>query len=278
MSGLNVVSATAVTSTSVQVVFSEPVLEISSTGLTDSLNISNYTISPSLIVTSVAVVDNETILLTTLAQHNVTYTLVVSNVRSLDTVDTVLPNSNQFQGIDDGKRSYKFYVSSSISPQVGSGRLTYGVFNWTDSNGNQHLVPKPSFDCDYCDASKVLAIITAGTISSDPPSAQILAFERVVNRLVEVTPAHVELVPQFRQTLEATWNRSGQFGITAAINGVLLGPWTAYYDVFPTDDQSLVDLTEYGTISLTTTAQARVAMTATLVGNRVASLASLSYA
>ena len=59
--------------------------------------------------------------------------------------------------------------------------------------------------CDYCGSSRVLAIIEAGDISSESGQAIQKVLDRVLIRLRdEPTPAHVELIPLFRQKQQAT--------------------------------------------------------------------------
>jgi len=91
--------------------------------------------------------------------------------------------------------NYTFEIAAASGPATGGGTLRY-VCSTADSS------------CDYCKASKILARITAGSIATESGVAVERVLERVLSRLEEATPTHVELVPVFAQTLQATVNIS----------------------------------------------------------------------
>jgi hypothetical protein len=63
----------------------------------------------------------------------------------------------------------------------------------------------PQLSCDYCGSNKVLAIVEATPALLAEPDVQVeRLFERVVARLDEVKPIHVELVAHFRATITAS--------------------------------------------------------------------------
>ena len=105
---------------------------------------------------------------------------------------------------------FQFYVNASTAPALGWSTLYYGTYEFVNALGQTVYVPGPSFDCSYCAGSTALCTITADTIVNDPLPAQALALPRLLNRLKETTPAHVTLVPEYIQTLEASWAISGQ--------------------------------------------------------------------
>lgn len=119
--------------------------------------------------------------------------------------------------------SYAFEVvaQASSSPASGQGWLEYSCT----------FVPT----CCYCQASDVLVIAEEGTIASETGVAVESAFERVLTRLDEIVPAHVDLIPRFRQSLEATLSISCTIDPDHEIYASLIAPLTAYYDVLSGD-------------------------------------------
>ncbi len=93
-----------------------------------------------------------------------------------------------------------------------------------------------SLSCGYCGASKVFAQIEAtAALLSETGSAVERILERVLLRLEDVTPAHVELIALFRQTVDASLT------LTATVSGEeidasLLAPLSAFYDEIPGDE------------------------------------------
>lgn len=87
---------------------------------------------------------------------------------------------------------YSFDVSTSIAISSPSP----GLFRYL-------CVSQPS--CDYCGSNKVLAIIEASDVLLSEGNVQVeRLFERVVARLDEVTPIHVEVIPHFRSSVSAS--------------------------------------------------------------------------
>jgi hypothetical protein len=84
--------------------------------------------------------------------------------------------------------------------------------------------------CDYCPASKVLLHIEYGAVRDDPNTALELVLNRMMHRIEQVTPAHVETVARFSSTVVATG-----LNITAEISAGqtrydFIAPLQAYFD------------------------------------------------
>ncbi len=106
--------------------------------------------------------------------------------------------------------SYGTYAIGHI--YFASSPLTH-VFQVFSSRVPVSDVATVEYDCDaqafcaYCKASKVLAIIEEGEISSESGLARERAFERVLQRLQdEIVPMHAQLVPIFRRNLQCGFN------------------------------------------------------------------------
>lgn len=91
--------------------------------------------------------------------------------------------------------------------------------------------------CDYCAASRVLLIIEDGDILLEQSIATRFErlLDRMLRRLVEVTPAHVLAVPRFRHQLEATWSWGATLEDASSSLLPLYAPLQAYYDDVPGD-------------------------------------------
>jgi len=93
--------------------------------------------------------------------------------------------------------------------------------------------------CDYCAASVVVAIISAGDVINETGVAVERVLERVIERLQTLAkPKHVRLVPILKQTLEASLNIRAEVNADALQN-LLLAPLTAYFDDIALDDIAL---------------------------------------
>jgi len=124
-----------------------------------------------------------------------------------------------------GGSNYTFEIISYPNelPATGSGTLQYQC----------HTV----FSCDYCPASVVVAIIEIGSVADETGIAIERVLERVIQRLHQMPkPAHVRLVPIFRQTLEATLSLTAEILTGRIVTPDLVAPITAYFDDIPADD------------------------------------------
>ena len=107
------------------------------------------------------------------------------------------------------------------------------------------------FSCDYCAASKVLLTIEPTTVLND--SQNSLALELILNRMIgridQVTPAHVQPVMLFTSTLSASFNLQAELEAGIYIYLPLVAPFQAYWDmfegdIFPLDAHVVVALSE----------------------------------
>lgn len=93
------------------------------------------------------------------------------------------------------------------------------------------------FSCDYCAASKVLLTIEPTTVLND--SQNSLALELILNRMIgrigQVTPAHVQPVMLFTSTLSASFNLQAYVEAGMYTSLPLIAPFQAYYDMFEGD-------------------------------------------
>lgn len=87
---------------------------------------------------------------------------------------------------------YTLNVSSAVPPTApGPGQLRYAC--------------DTLLSCDYCGSNKVMAIIEATPELLSEGDIQVeRLLERVISRLEEVKPAHVELITQYRASVEAS--------------------------------------------------------------------------
>lgn len=117
---------------------------------------------------------------------------------------------------------HTFQVFSSVVPTLGTAVLSYEC--------------APQESCDYCKASKVLAIIEEGSILGEHGIAVEKVLERVLSREnTEVRPVHVELVPIFRRVLTASLSLSASIEADQEIYAVIIAPLTYYFDIIPGD-------------------------------------------
>jgi len=93
--------------------------------------------------------------------------------------------------------------------------------------------------CDYCGAAKILATISVGAAISLSPQMLERYRERILRRLTDVTPAHVELIPRFQTIIDCYFgpNANGlEVTIEAGlVSASLIMPFTAMFDEIPAD-------------------------------------------
>jgi len=91
--------------------------------------------------------------------------------------------------------------------------------------------------CGYCKASKIAIVIETAGIAAELGIAVERVLERVLFRLNEhPKPIHVEIIPIFKTTLEATLNLSAEIDAGLVIFPKLEAPLTAHFDDYPADD------------------------------------------
>lgn len=116
---------------------------------------------------------------------------------------------------------YEIDAYATVLPTLGAAILRYNC--------------SVQISCGYCKSNRALAEISAGTITSDAGGDIESALDRLLRRLIAVTPAHVELLIQYEQELEASLSMSASIE-THVIDGSLLAPLTAFFDDIPADD------------------------------------------
>lgn len=142
-------------------------------------------------------------------------------------------------------------VVASIFPGNGSGLAATSGFVTLSSNGVQRTfigsaeplalgealleyVCEELLTCDFCASYRVLLELELDTLLSEGDDAFERVFERTMERLKEVTPTHVELVPRIIQPLTATLNLQATIE-PVEILAILYAPLSLLYDETPVD-------------------------------------------
>jgi hypothetical protein len=112
------------------------------------------------------------------------------------------------------------FIGSSIPLALGSALLEY--------------VCEPSLTCDFCGSYRVLLELELDTLLNEGDSAFERVFERTLERLKDVTPAHVELVPRIIQPITAILNLQATVE-PVQILADLYAPVSLLYDETPVD-------------------------------------------
>ena len=114
--------------------------------------------------------------------------------------------------------TYTFNVAAAQPLVVGAATLSYECTT--------------SLSCDYCKSNRILLELIAGTIAGESGIALERARERMLTRMEDVTPAHVDLVIRFVQEIEAVLSLTAS---TCYVNALLIAPLTAHYDTISMD-------------------------------------------
>lgn len=125
--------------------------------------------------------------------------------------------------------TYSFNVASALPLTTGAAILSYDCTT--------------VLKCGYCRSSRLLLQLVAGTILNETGVGIERARDRMLLRLVDVTPAHVDLVIRFVQELEATLTLSAS---ACYVNALLIAPLTANFDEISMDI-IVADGTSYST-------------------------------
>lgn len=88
---------------------------------------------------------------------------------------------------------FVFNVFATSPPVLGLGILEY-------------VCVETEFGCDFCKSNKVLAHISEGSIALESGVAIERARDRLLSRLEQTKPVHVEIIPLFETELEAVLN------------------------------------------------------------------------
>jgi len=103
-------------------------------------------------------------------------------------------------------------------------------------------------DCSYCPSHSILAVVEADTILDETGVSLEQTLERVLRRLVDVTPAHVTLVIRQKQAVEASLNLRAEVEGAFEYPVTVYAPLTAYFDEVTADEIPL-DITIYSTVA-----------------------------
>jgi hypothetical protein len=94
----------------------------------------------------------------------------------------------------------------------------------------------PAFSCDYCVSYRILLELELDTLANESGVALESVFERTMERMKDVTPRHVELVPRVVQPLTATLSLSASIEPVETL-AILYAPLSYYYDETPVDGE-----------------------------------------
>jgi hypothetical protein len=114
--------------------------------------------------------------------------------------------------------TYSFSVASAQPLVVGAASLNY--------------ICTTTLSCGYCKSNRILLELRAASITNESGVAVERARERMISRLEDVTPTHVNLAIRFVQELEATLSLSA---LVCQVNALLVAPLTALYDTISLD-------------------------------------------
>jgi hypothetical protein len=94
--------------------------------------------------------------------------------------------------------------------------------------------------CGFCKSNKIVVEIEPGDIASELGVAVERVLTRVLLRLNEhPKPIHVEIVPVFKQVLEATLTLSAEITSNIEVSPAIMAPLAAFFDDIPADDLPL---------------------------------------
>lgn len=174
-------------------------------------------------------------------------------------------------------------VAASVYPGNGTGLaataaltslVSSGVFrtsiasNSTVALGAAGLeyVCTPQSSCDYCGSYRVIIELELDALFDENALGYERVFERTLERLKDVTPAHVQLIPRVVQPLSASWNWTATVE-PVEILAELYAPWALVFDEFlPDAEISGTGDTIGGTAPSMTLTDAAALFTPALVG------------
>lgn len=115
---------------------------------------------------------------------------------------------------------YRTSIGSTVPMALGAAGLEY--------------ICEPEFSCDFCVSYRILLALELDALFDEDNAAFERVFERTLERLKDVTPAHVELVPRIIQPMTASWNWSATIEPVETL-ATLYAPWSLYFDEVPVD-------------------------------------------
>lgn len=91
--------------------------------------------------------------------------------------------------------------------------------------------------CGYCKSNKIVVEIEPGDIAAELGVAVERVLTRVLLRLNEhPKPIHVEIIPVFKQQLEATLLLTAEITPNIEVSPLIMAPLAAFFDDIPADD------------------------------------------
>lgn len=170
-----------------------------------------------------------------------------------DSGGTVLATALEVVGVVDSDPIAAGLVVASTSPGDGSSTATVAGFATLTSTGvyrtfigsaiplalgpaGLEYVCQPQFSCDFCVSYRMLVVLTLDALLTEGGTFDYeRVFERTMERLKEVTPAHVELVPRVSTPITATLNLQATIDLLVHHDADLYAPLTLLYDQTPVD-------------------------------------------
>lgn len=164
---------------------------------------------------------------------------------------TVLATAAEVAAAVDSDPVAAGLVSASVYPGNGTGSATVSGFVTLGSNGvyrsyigsstplalgaaTLEYVCEPLLTCDFCGSYRVLLELELDTLLNEGDAAFESVFERTLERLKDVTPAHVELVPRIVQPITASLNLQATIEPVEVL-AELYAPLSLLYDETPVD-------------------------------------------
>lgn len=183
-------------------------------------------VPPLLEITGVVLQSENLWSLTIAGPMNVVQSVSTGNWRLTDSSNQVMYLESLPVETAPGSGIYTVLVFYGAQPATGEIRLDYDCSELIncDSTGIS----------TYCPASKIVLNIVYGSVLNDAELALELVLRRMMQRIEQVTPAHVETISRFSSAMEASLNITVEFSAGKIIYW-LMAPVQGYYENFPGD-------------------------------------------
>jgi hypothetical protein len=132
------------------------------------------------------------------------------------------------------------YLMETLPTESSPGEFTFEVVAGTAPSSTysssywRYSCPENS-TCSYCASSTILVTAEVGAVASEPPLAQQKLWERLFTRLLQVKPAHVRMIFQRQQILEATWTITAEVEAIGTAEAIMYAPFTVIDGDVPED-------------------------------------------
>lgn len=136
-----------------------------------------------------------------------------------------------------GTKVYWLESVPSGGPAVWTFTVTGTVAGITPDLGVAHqleYVCAPQLSCDYCQSHRLLLEITLGAFTGATEDSLEYVRRRILDRVEQVKPVHVEIIPQFQQVLEAVLTLAAEIE-PAEVLAILYAALSYYFDDLPAD-------------------------------------------